>query len=794
MKGKRLTFGFVMDTIISWADFGYYQSMILSGITEFTEENDINLICFVVGKLHPYEDWENSRNIIYEYIDEDKVDGLILLSSALETFSADIIGKLVKVKNIPIVTIGQSFENYYSVSVDNSTGMKQVVDHLLEEHGCKRLAFIKGPEDSLESQVRFDAFCDSLKSHNIPVYDELICKGNFLITSGVEAIRSLIEKNIEFDAIVAANDIMAVGAIEELNKHIRSSLHEVPVTGFDNVDINRGNILTTVNQPCYDLGKNAAVILQKAINGEKVEKNVMLPSEMVLRSSCRCIPGVVRNTLLAKEYIEDECNNIEFNQFKTIVISYMKAINESIELFDSSFLDELLEYEEDVIGAFFAEIDNGQKNEFLHKWNNLLLFCTNNRINIFFLHDIISILRKFIIEYIDKKKYGVMLENLFQAAHILVSEGIRRGGSSFSILSQDQFSDLIMLDESLISNMDTHEQMNLIEKHIYNYDINRCYISLYEDSQKPMDYSILIHASRKDKKFDTKENGIRYETKKMLPDEFIEELCSKKFNIVVQSLHFGQYQIGTCILGFDKMVNRAFEIIRNRLSIALNSALMVERIKNQSNELEKLVVERTKELSIINDQLKAEIDRRSDAEFKLRKILEELEQYNNQLHNQSIRDELTGLYNRRGFMKLGYEQYNKLKNSKSGFLLFYADLDGLKQINDKYGHSAGDEAIKGFAGILNKSFRDLDIISRFGGDEFIIIAIGACPDDVNAILERIQNNSDQYNKNNNLPYIISGSVGSAYYDPQINTEFETLIKLADEALYKAKQYKKSLVK
>ncbi|MDP4181482.1 MAG: diguanylate cyclase [Bacillota bacterium] len=793
MIKKRLTLGFVMDTVVSWADTDYYQSLILSGISEFAEQKDINIMCFVAGKLHSYQDWESSRNILYEFIDIDKVDGLILLTSAIEAFdsSSYTINKLINCKNIPVVTIGDKYEGYHSVSVDNVTGMGQVVDHLIETHGCKRLAFIKGPEGSLESEVRYHAFCDSLKKHNLSVIDELIYNGNFLISSGVEAVKYLDANNLEFDAIVAANDIMAVGALEELNKELGNKFYDIPVTGFDNVDISKVNSLTTVNQPCHDLGYKAAQTLYSIINGEETKKDIQLPSEMVIRSSCTCIPGVVRNAEFEKDQIKKEFINKDFNQFKKATMNLLKIINNSSGITPKGFVIELLKYQEEILNAFFEEIENGKKDTFLRKWNELLFLCINKRVNLFFLHNIISTMRKCIIGYMDEEQYSVTIENMFQSTRIQISEAIRRAGSSGNVMSPEQMYNLVILEESLISNMDTQVQMKLIEKYIFNFEINRCYISLYEDPFKPLDFSKLILAVKKGKRFDTEEYGIRYSTLKMLPESFMKELHTERFSIVIQALHLGQSQIGFCIFGYKGKINRAFEILRNRLSIALNGALMIERIRDQSVELEKQVIERTKELSVTNNQLLDEINKRSEAERKLRLILDELAEYNSQLHYQSIRDELTGLYNRRGFMKIGYEQYQNFKNKNKGFLLFFGDLDGLKQINDRYGHSEGDIAIRSFAEILNKSFRDTDIIARLGGDEYTVIALGASPTDEAVIMERLNKNCENYNKSSNKPYAVSISIGSSYFDPQENVGFDVLMKLADEALYREKQKKKA---
>jgi diguanylate cyclase (GGDEF)-like protein len=794
MKGNRLTFGFILDSIVSWADTDYYQSLVLSGILDFAETNDINTISFVAGKLNSKIEWESGRNILYELIDVNKVDGLIILTSAVDAYAtkAEAIKKIEELKKIPIVIIGDSYEGYPSVLVDNTSGMKQVVNHLIEEHNCKKLAFIKGFATSNESETRFKAFCESLNEHNIPIYDKLIYKGDFVFSSGAEAVKSFIERKLEFDAVVAANDNMAIGAIEELNKQSDSRYRNIPVTGFDNVEISRVNSLTTVNQPCYDMGFKAAQTLYEIINSEYIENVMALPSHMVKRSSCGCIPDAVKKSFYETKKLGSKLRDKDISEFKKIVIEHLKVINRTSDIINLRFFEEFIKYEEKLIDAFFEEVEEGKKDAFLHSWNELINISIYKGIDPFFLNDVMSAIRLLIIDYIREKDYAPTIENIFHLIRIQISEAIRRVGSTLSILSQQQNDKLIVLEETLISNMDRQVQMNHLEKLIYDFEVDRCYVSLYEDPFKPLDCSKLIFAGKKGERFDTGEYGIKYPTRQLLPESFINELYAKRFNIIVQALCLGNNQLGYLVFGFRKRINRAFEIIRYRLSIALNGSLMIERIRNQSVELERQVIKRTKELSLANSQLVEEINKRTEAENKLRAILDELAEYNNQLRYQTIRDELTGLYNRRGFMRIGFEQYQNFKSKNKGFLMFYADVDGLKQINDKYGHNEGDIAIKSVGELLSKSFRDTDIIARIGGDEFTVIALGASPIDENTIMDRLNMNFNKYNKRVNKEYSLSVSMGSAYFNPSENTEFEMLMKLADEALYKEKQKKKGI--
>ena len=162
----------------------------------------------------------------------------------------------------------------------------------------------------------------------------------------------------------------------------------------------------------------------------------------------------------------------------------------------------------------------------------------------------------------------------------------------------------------------------------------------------------------------------------------------------------------------------------------------------------------------------------------------------------SILDELTGLLNRRGFSTQLESQLKIInRGNKSAFLIFI-DLNDFKQINDKFGHEAGDEALKETARILNSTFRDSDIIGRFsenvigrlGGDEFAVLTTQINDSDVSSsIRERLERNIDKWNKTSNAPYTLSLSCGIALYSPGSPCSAEELTGEADKLMYQQKQ-------
>jgi diguanylate cyclase (GGDEF)-like protein/PAS domain S-box-containing protein len=161
------------------------------------------------------------------------------------------------------------------------------------------------------------------------------------------------------------------------------------------------------------------------------------------------------------------------------------------------------------------------------------------------------------------------------------------------------------------------------------------------------------------------------------------------------------------------------------------------------------------------------------------------------LRSLSLLDDLTGLYNRRGFLALAEQQVRLTQRTGHGFTLVFADLDGLKQINDTYGHKAGDEALRTVAEILKKSFRESDIIARLSGDEFTILALEDYESTATrAVTSRLWESLEEYNRQDSRPFDLSLSVGVVHFDPESGSSLEELISQADKAMYQNKQSKR----
>jgi len=160
-----------------------------------------------------------------------------------------------------------------------------------------------------------------------------------------------------------------------------------------------------------------------------------------------------------------------------------------------------------------------------------------------------------------------------------------------------------------------------------------------------------------------------------------------------------------------------------------------------------------------------------------------------ELRSLSLTDELTGLYNRRGFLALA-DQYLKIVNRmKNQISILYADLDDLKVINDTFGHQEGDRAIIETAEVLRETFRESDVAARIGGDEFVVMPAVISNASLELVLERLHKNIARVNDQADRKYQISLSYGIALYDPEEPCTIEELLSRGDRMMYAHKKSK-----
>ncbi len=189
---SRPTIGLLIGRL---GDVGY-AAKVWPGVADVARERDVNLICFVGGALQAAHEFDSQRNVAYDLASPDKLDGLIAMSGSIGQFIGPEKLKRFyeRYGDLPMVSIAMALEGIPSVLVDNKTGLRKAVTHLIETHKLQRIAFIRGPETNPEAEERYHTYIDVLAEHGIPFDPDLIVQGNFLTPAGAGAIRLLLDE------------------------------------------------------------------------------------------------------------------------------------------------------------------------------------------------------------------------------------------------------------------------------------------------------------------------------------------------------------------------------------------------------------------------------------------------------------------------------------------------------------------------------------------------------------------------------------------------------------------------
>ncbi|MCR4794179.1 MAG: GGDEF domain-containing protein [Ruminococcus sp.] len=271
-----------------------YQNAVLDGIKKCAKRYRANISCFCSfsGVLSSRK-FDVGEYNIFNLINYEKFDGMILLTNTISDaiVKEKIISK-VKSSGLPVAVLDcDDYPEFYNISIDNYKAMRSLVDHILEEHRVTLVNFISGPLANPEASARLNAFYDSMDAHSVPVDNDRVYLGEFRAADGKKGVDQFISSGMPRpQAIICANDAMALAAIEELNNFGYNVPDDVIVTGFDNTYNAQHHVpsLTTVSRPLEEAGYKACEVLIKKANGKKYDEDTVFEAVPVFNESCGC--------------------------------------------------------------------------------------------------------------------------------------------------------------------------------------------------------------------------------------------------------------------------------------------------------------------------------------------------------------------------------------------------------------------------------------------------------------------------------------------------------------------------
>lgn len=604
-----------------------YLSAILDGINAAVEEQDVNLLCFTGGGLlgRPNIPFDSQRNILYEMSNSTNVSGLIIMGSVGTYVSNRELRKFHhKYQPLPTVSIGTPLENIFNVVVDNNKGLRDALFHLTDVHNYKRIAFIRGPENVPEAQIRYDIYKDVLSKRNLPLESDLVTQGNFAFDTGSEAIRVLLDdRKVGFDVVVAANDNMALGALEELQARGILVPYKVAVVGFDDIKQSRNSIpsLTTVRQPLFEMGKQAVEILLSQIADEIVSEQVVLPTELIVRRSCGCFN--IADTERKEPAKIDKGKSLK----QTLITERETIFAELVQILPLS-TSLASEWVGQILDSFFTDLKGESEDLFLSTLDKVLRLLIKKEGDLNSGQMIISILHGYMMSSRKDDNQTLQAERLLRKAQVFIGEEERKVWTQQIQRRERQNVELRTISQSLITTFDIEKLIEVIADSLPRLDIPSCYLVLYENPQaysypQPTpEWSRLILAYDKKQRMILESNGRRFRSHLLLPDGILAQ--NRRYTMIIAPLYFQDEQIGFILFERGQQAGDIYEILRGQISSALKGALLLkahkqaeEKIRQHRDQLDELVQERTVELTRANEYLHQEIAERERIEEAL---------------------------------------------------------------------------------------------------------------------------------------------------------------------------------
>lgn len=751
---KKFTVGLLVASITD-----PFSNSVAKGAMLAAEDLDINLI-IVPGKyidrdyneLKKDSQYEYQYNALFSHVSTNNLDYLIVCIGTIAYLSDSKmrLKMLNFLGNTPILTVADKFDEYEHLIFDNNSGVSEAVDFLINKSGCKKIAMMVGDLNNYECMERFNAYRHTLESNGIE-FDETLAAASDISEDCYEEARALLEAHPDIDGIVCANDAIANTVYRVLKEKELRIGRDVCVVGFDDQPSSAKlePPLASVRADASILGYRAVEKASDYLNGINNKMNKVKTS-FIPRASCfEDINSLIYSYDLFSGTVDEVSSKI---------INYIfdKPISNTIYNQGYDFVSSLItEFKEKFIDK---DADENCVHCVIDKFNDFL----NSNIDLTDVVEPIFIVAdccyKWISSQISEKNRG-LLKQAFDYLYKRLSMDIV---STYKYIDDQRkehnhLANLVIRDTLMLENSLKNNYSYILRKLPY-IGINTGYLYLFKEP--------IAHRNGEafptdvDWRFKSYHYGfdtflVPEQEQKLTPAQLFNNPYlpdNRRYTLIMIDLYSNEFQYGIALC---EPKNSDFfndvELVTYQLSAAVK---IIALLKKQEQ------------------------------------MLTELHTKNQALENMSMVDELTGIYNRRGFYNAANQliQEKQYKNKK--LIVAYADMDNLKMVNDAFGHIEGDFSLKALAGCLTSIFGKVFVAGRVGGDEYAIVAVEEFSGDIEEILRKKQAYIEQLNKTAQKPYKINMSMGMYECYCQNSYDLKDAIDKADDLLYQQKQLRK----
>lgn len=591
-SGDRATIGFLAANI----HVGASRTLWL-GVVDTAAKHDVNLICFPGSSLCGAEGFNVQRNVLYDLVHPARVQGLVSWSSTITASldPADVVTFHQRYQMLPMVNLTLPVAGTPTVLVDSYQGVRAAVIHLIEGHGYRRLAFMRGPAGHYHSEERFRAYLDVLEEYDLPQIPALITPP-LAWDAGAEAIQQLLDENdlrpgVDIEAVVAVSDLMALSALKALQARGLQVPRDLAIVGFN--DSMEGRLamppLTSVVMPFYEQGSQAVDLLLGQEADAAVPAQVMLQSSLVVRQSCGC-PS--QSVLQAGAVTLEPCH-----ADLTVVLT---GLRESI-LTEMGAAADRAQHVSQVLQAFDAALGGRSCECFVATLEHVLEEVVTGNGDVAIWQNVISILRQGVLPALDPDARQ-RAENLFGQARVLIGEVAQRAQASQQLQAERQSEILREIGQALITMFDVGALADVLAERLPQSGIKSCYLALYEHPTVSLAWSRLVLAYTEQGRVALEPGGRRFQSHELVPDDLL--LQHRRYSMVVEPLYFRETQLGFVLLEIGPRDAMIYEALRGYISSALKGALLVQEAQQARLAAEKADQIKTRLLANVSHELR----------------------------------------------------------------------------------------------------------------------------------------------------------------------------------------------
>lgn len=765
---KRLNIGLFVSNLINDFDIAVYR-----GVERGAQEMDANLIVFPGRYLRgQYNDKERTKseyqyNTVFAYADKQNIDVLLILLGTIGTVITEEEKKafLDMYRDIPVIILADEVPGYKCLVFENRCGLKDGIVDLIVKKKRKNIGMVSGPMTNEDAVERLNVYKETLQDYGLEVSEDKIVYGNFSEYTE-EIVEDLLARNPEMDAIVFANDQMAIGGYNTLKKHNLVIGKDIAVMGFDDSPMATVLVpnLSTVRADAVELGRRGAIEAVEYVTKGDCDC-LPIKTEMVFRDSTGSSQGnsaIDVKSAKFKEWLQGDQSKLAREMINVLYGDRFLEDNQKI------FVTNIIEYIQCFLRFVYekdAEISAAKTNVQI---GNALTAVHGEHTEVHLLIQLFDILSDVAKIYAQDKE---------KEARALLYANMRRLTMFVTALRQESETELdalLFMSNSIARDMlvygaDSDQSFSTVSdkliclgfKSAYLYAMESPFINQEEGSwndwripKEMLLKSFFYNDGQPPRSVEGKKQVIP--SMRLFDNPYVQQ--DQRHTLLLNMIFINEEQLGLLLCEIDSRKLQYMNSVNAQLSSALKIIHMLKMQVGIQRQLEE--------------------------------SLERIKESNQALETISKVDALTGVYNRRGFYEMAAKMIHNKSNRSKKMILIFADLDNLKSINDKLGHEEGDFAIRSVAGILTDSMRSTDIVARIGGDEFVAMAAAELDTDGEMIKQRIKTLMQEFNDRSEKNYYIDASVGYSEFLCKDDVVLEEYLGQADEKLYEDKQKKR----